>query len=340
MAVLVRLLQQAKKVRGTVIFPEGDEPRTLTAAVHLAAHGICRCLVVGSTRQAVEKTAQEEQLDLSAVTVVVPTAAVIAPPVLAAFVERLTARGKSEHDALRLALQPLNFAAMMVNSGAADSMVAGARADTADVLRAALYGIGMQKGVRLMSSFFLMVPPEGHPLVRKPLIFADCAVNPDPGALTLRDIALASIQSFQRLFPQEEARVAFLSYSTKGSAEHPSIDLIREGMRMAKEKHARHPGVVIDGEFQFDAALVPAIAARKAPRSSLQGCANIFIFPDLNAGNIAYKLAERLAGFTAVGPILQGMARPVSDLSRGCSVDDIRYVAAITLLQGAPHARR
>jgi phosphate acetyltransferase len=178
-----------------------------------------------------------------------------------------------------------------------------------------------------------MVPPSGHPVIKEPVIYSDCGVNPDPGALGLRDIAVASVKSFKSLFPQRPAKAAFLSFSTKGSAQHAMLKKITDAVASTQAYFKEDPSVLIDGELQFDTAVIADIAKRKAPQSKIQGDANIFIFPDLNAGNICYKVTERLGGFTALGPIIQGAGAPINDLSRGCSVRDIYYVAVVTLLQ-------
>lgn len=329
MNILESLVAAARVNRRVVIFPEGDEPRTLQAAVRSLKEGICQPCVVSPHPGVVEGLAAELHLDLAGVQVVVPAIDLLDASVLKVFVEGRLAKGLSEREAQAVAREPLHFGALYVASGHAHACVAGARSSTADVLRAALTGIGTAPGIKIISSYFLMVPPEGHALVQRPLIYADCAVNPAPGGLALHDIAAATVRSFKKLFPGETARVAFLSFSTKGSADHSSLKKVREALSLTQETFAADTTVYIDGEMQFDAALEPSVAERKAPGSSVAGKANILIFPDLNAGNIGYKMTERLGGFRAIGPVTQGLAKPFSDLSRGCSVDDIFYVTAV-----------
>ncbi|MEN9839895.1 MAG: hypothetical protein RL177_1374, partial [Bacteroidota bacterium] len=230
-------------------------------------------------------------------------------------------------DAARtLATDPLYFASLMVGEGDADGCVTGAATTTADVLRAALYCIGLAPGTSTLSSAFLMEFPDGRVFT-----YGDCAVVPYPEAKQLAEIALSSAKTHLQL-TGETPRVALLSFSTKGSATHERVDLVREALAIAKE---RDPQLMIDGELQFDAALLPAIGQRKAPGSDVAGQANVFIFPNLDAGNIGYKMTERLAGATATGPIIQGLAKPMHDLSRGASWEDIVNTVAVSAVQAA-----
>lgn len=329
MNILEKLVKKAAANSRTVIYPEGDEERTLRAALRAGADAMCVPVLVSPHPAAVADMAATNGLDISQARVLSPSLDLLDQAVLRQFTEQRMAKGLSEREAHALAREPLHFSSLYVASGKADACVAGARSSTADVLRAALHGIGTAPGIKIISSYFLMVPPAGHALVKHPLIYADCAVNPVPGGLALHDIAVATVGSFKSLFPDETARVAFLSFSTKGSADHSSLKKVREALSLAQETFAGDPSVVIDGEMQFDAALDMQVAQRKTGDSAVAGKANILIFPDLNAGNIGYKITERLGGFRAIGPVTQGLAKPFSDLSRGCSVDDIYYVTAV-----------
>ena len=247
----------------------------------------------------------------------------------------LTARGEriTPADADRIAADPLFQAAARVRLGLADCFVAGASRTTGDVLRAALWLIGLSAGTRTVSSFFLMGVPQGQGAERV-ISFADCAVVPDPTPEQLADIGIMAADQYSRIM-QAVPHVAFLSFGTRGSAEHPHVAKVREAVRLARE---RRPDLHIDGELQADAALVPEVGKRKAPESVVAGHANVLVFPDLDAGNIGYKLVERLAGARAYGPILMGLARQGNDLSRGCSVDDVVDVSTIACVLSASSA--
>ncbi|MCL2144966.1 MAG: phosphate acetyltransferase [Endomicrobia bacterium] len=333
MDIRKHILDLAVKVKGKVILPESTDARVLKAAQMLVKDDIASVVLPASDVKAVEDAAVEAGVDLSGIEVVQIDRAVLDDKHVEVFVASRARKGMNPEDALKLLNRPLYFAMMYLKSGKCDACVCGAVYDTSDVLRASMQVIGTAEGIKLVSSYFLMIPPESHPVVKEAVLFADCGVNPDPGALGLRDIAVATIGNFQKLFPAREANAAFLSFSTKGSAVHKTLDKTIEAMELTKKYFEEQKNVNVDGELQFDAAIMPAVGKRKAPDSKVAGNANIFIFPDLNAGNIGYKMAERLGGFQALGPIVQGLALPVSDLSRGCNADDIYLVSAIMLLQ-------
>jgi phosphate acetyltransferase len=327
--------ENAKRKNAKVIFAEGDEERTIEAAVRLVEDEVCKVCVAAKSKEAIKKAAGKKGLGTDGLEVLVPSKSLIEGNILKSFLDSRVRKGMSAKEAEGLVEDPLFFSALYVKSGKADGCVAGARSATSDVLRAAIQGIGAASGIKLVSSFFLMIPPQGHPVVTEPVLYADCGVNPNPSSMGLRDIAVASVKSFRGLFPGRDANVAFLSFSTKGSASHKVLAKVLEAVQSAKEFFASDSSVKIDGELQFDAAVMPGIAKRKAPDSSVAGKANIFIFPDLNSGNISYKITERLGRFTAIGPVVQGLEMPFNDLSRGCSVDDIYFAALITILQSA-----
>lgn len=326
MSFLESIRRRAREHRQRIVLPEGGDPRTLEAADRLASEGLADPIVL--SRGGVPAAAASLH---SAIEWVDPSADHRLEALADLLWERRRGKGMSLEEALIAARDPLLFGALLVAAGDADGSVAGAVHATGDVLRAAFWAIGPAPGIRTVSSsFYMIVPPSGDQEEARVLSFTDAAVVPDPTPVQLAEIAIAASDARRRVVG-DEPRVAFLSYSTHGSAEGPMIERVREALEIFR---SRAPDVPADGELQADAALVPVIAERKAPGAPLQGDANVLVFPDLNAGNIGYKLVERLAGARAIGPIVQGLARPCNDLSRGATPEDIVNVGCITALMG------
>jgi phosphate acetyltransferase len=326
MSIMDTVFDKARGKRMRIVLPEGTEERTLKAAESIVKQGLADVILLGNA-QAIEKAAKE--LDLSAVTVIDPSADARHRPYAQKLYELRKAKGMTPEQADELMNDEMYFGVMMVKMDEADGMVAGAVHSTGETLRPALQIIKTAPGISVVSSCFIMELPGKDYGDSGVLIFGDCAVNPAPTADELAAIALSSAGTGKALAGLEP-RVAMLSFSTKGSAKHELVDKVAEATRIAKEAA---PGLQIDGELQADAALVESVARLKAPGSTVAGKANVLVFPDLQSGNIGYKLVQRLAGAEAIGPILQGIAKPVNDLSRGCSVEDIVNVVAITAVQ-------
>ena len=317
---LARMKSAAKADKKTIVLPEGEDPRTIEAAKKIVEEDLANLVILGDP----------EQIKIDGVTVIDPRTAEKKQAYAEKFAELRAKKGVTLPEALEQMNDATYFGTMMVKMGDADGLVSGACHSTANTLRPALQILKTAPGTKLVSAFFIMCTKSPEFGADGTLLFADCGLNINPNADELSEIALASAESWKAFMPGEEPKVAMLSFSTMGSAKGDVPTKVQEAVKLANEKN---PELALDGDLQLDAALVQSVADLKAPNSSVAGNANILVFPDLEAGNIGYKLVQRFGGAEAYGPVLQGIAKPVNDLSRGCSADDIVGVVAITAVQ-------
>lgn len=328
MSFIETIKQRAKQDIKTIVLPEGNDTRTIEAAKIALEEGYANIILIGKQEE-ITKMANEHNFDISKAQIINPVDSENYEDFVQAFYELRKNKGMTIEKAKELIKDETYFGMMMVKQGLADGLVSGAVHSTADTLRPALQILKTAPGTKLVSAFFLMVVPNCEYGEDGAFVFSDCGLNEYPDADSLSEIAIASSKSFEQLVGKR-SKVAMLSYSTYGSANSPLTEKVVEATKILKEKA---PDLICDGELQLDAAIIPEIAERKAPGSQLAGKANTLIFPDLDAGNIGYKLVQRLAKAEAYGPLCQGIAKPVNDLSRGCSSEDIAGVIAITAVQ-------
>ena len=328
MSFIESIKQRAKQNIKTIILPEAEDKRVLEAASKVIAQGFAKVILIGDKEQ-VEKDSKENNIDLSGVEIIDIKSSTKKQEYAQKLFELRQAKGMTEEEASKLIEEPIYFGMMMLKNGEADGLVSGAAHSTSNTLRPALQILKTAPNTKLVSAFFVMCVPNCEYGEHGTFIYGDSGLNQNPNADELSEIAISSAKSFKSLV-EAEPKVAMLSYSTYGSAKSELTEKVIEATKLVKEKA---PDLLVDGELQVDAAIIPEVSKSKAPGSPIEGNANVLIFPDLNAGNIGYKLTQRLAKAEAYGPLCQGIAKPVNDLSRGCSADDIVGVVAITAVQ-------
>ncbi|OCP35341.1 phosphate acetyltransferase [Ensifer sp. LC163] len=330
MKPLDRIIETARKTPRHIVLAEGEDTRVVAAAVRARAEGLAEITLVGR-REIIAERLRDHGADEHAFRIENPATSVLTERFASRYHELRRSKGIDREAAEKAVREDLVFAAMMVRENEADGTIGGAVATTADTVRTALQIIGRAPGASLVSSFFLMMLCQPHHAKKGAFVFSDCGLVVDPDAAGLADIARMSAQSYTSLLG-DRAKVAMLSFSTNGSAAHDRVSNVVEATHIAR---AANPDLLIDGELQFDSAFVEAVSSSKAPNSTLHGQANVFIFPNLDAANIGYKIAQRIGGATAIGPVLQGLAKPANDLSRGCTADDVFHMIAVTVVQAA-----
>ena len=325
--IISKFKDMARQAGKTVVLPESLEERTLKATQIILAEGIAKVILLGDQKE-ITAAAKQAGADVSGARVIPLEGTDQARELAVKLYELRKSKGMTQEQAVETLKTPMYYATMLVKEGLAHGYVAGALCTTASTLKPALQIIKTRPGINVVSSYFLMVHPDSKWGVDGVLVFADCALLPDPDEQQLADIAITTADSFRTMLG-EEPRVAMLSFSTKGSASHPRVEKVQKATEIVKKQR---PDINVDGELQADAALIESVGLKKSPGSPVAGKANVLVFPDLDSGNIAYKLVQRLAGAEAIGPVIQGIARPVNDLSRGCSVEDIVSVVSITAI--------
>lgn len=328
MSFIENVKQRAKKQMKTIILPEAEDARVIEAASKVIEQGFAKVILLGNEEQ-IKRDANDKNLDLNGIKIIDPNKSEKKEEYAEALFELRKKKGMTLEEAKKIILEPIYYGMMMLKNNEADGLVSGAAHSTANTLRPALQILKTAPGTKLVSAFFVMCVPDCEYGENGTFIFGDSGLNQNPTAEELSEIAISSAKSFEQLV-QKQSKIAMLSYSTYGSAKSELTDKVIEATKLVKEKE---PNLLVDGELQLDAAIVPEIGKSKAPGSNVAGYANTLIYPDLNAGNIGYKLVQRLAKAEAYGPLCQGIAKPVNDLSRGCSADDIVGVIAITAVQ-------